>query len=315
MSLPATGRLQWDDVPAPLRDLLAQQLGGPPADVHTPAGGFGHQLAAALTLESGRRVFVKAAADEDSLTAANRHEAAVLEALPPGAPAPELLGIHRAGGWTAVLITHLEGPHPHLSPGSEDPGQIWALLDKLASTPAPAAYTAATTGTAPPAITRLHGWTTLAADPPQDLPAVAYAHLSQLAELEAAWPALAHGDRIVHADLRADNMVRDRSRGVTFVDWAHAITGPACLDAVSLAPQLILAGHDVAGVAAVLHEHPTASSAPQTATAFLTALTGHWHRNARRPAPPGAPGLRTYQHRAAAAGLALLGHRLHWSTR
>ncbi|WP_240679426.1 hypothetical protein [Streptomyces sp. B29(2018)] len=43
---------------------------------------------------------------------------------------------------------------------------------------------------------------------------------------------------------------------------------------------------------------------------WANATTGHWHRNARRPAPAGAPGLRTYQHRAAAAGLALLMTRL-----
>ncbi|MFI5887889.1 hypothetical protein [Streptomyces sp. NPDC051554] len=47
-------------------------------------------------------------------------------------------------------------------------------------------------------------------------------------------------------------------------------------------------------------------SSPDTTTAFLAALTGHWHRNARLPAPPG---LCPYQHRAA-AGLALLSHRL-----
>ncbi|CAM5272308.1 hypothetical protein ACFUV2_09045 [Streptomyces pilosus] len=54
---------------------------------------------------------------------------------------------------------------------------------------------------------------------------------------------------------------------------------------------------------------PPADLAP-AARAYLpqlAALTGHWHRNARKPTPPGAPGLRAYQHRAAAAGLALLG--------
>ncbi|MFE9912760.1 GNAT family N-acetyltransferase [Streptomyces clavifer] len=59
--------------------------------------------------------------------------------------------------------------------------------------------------------------------------------LPELAQWEAAWTGLAHGDRIVHGDLRADNMVRDRHLGVTFVDWAHAITGLACIDAASLA--------------------------------------------------------------------------------
>ena len=308
---PTSGRLQWTDVPAPLRARLEDALSAPVTDTVTPKGGFGHQLAAALRLTDGRRVFVKAAPDDDPLTAANVHEAAVLDALPPGAPAPDLLGIHQVADWTAVVIAHLDGPHPDLSPQSNDAGQTWALLDKLTSSPAPPSYAAAVS-TAPSTAAALHGWDELLSDPPADLAPAVRAHLPQLAELEAAWPALARGNRIVHGDLRADNMVRDHDRGVTFVDWAHATTGPACIDAASLAPQLILAGHEPADIARLLRDHPaTASSPDTTTTAFLAALTGHWHRNARKPAPPGAPGLRTYQHRAAAAGLALLGYRLN----
>ncbi|MEU3620765.1 phosphotransferase [Streptomyces sp. NPDC006872] len=133
----------------------------------------------------------------------------------------------------------------------------------------------------------LHGWDELFSDPSADLAPAARDRLPQLAELEAAWPALAHGDRIVHGDLRADNMVRDHHLGVTFVDWAHAATGPACIDAASLAPQLILAGHTPADVAGLLRDHPATAGSPDTTTAFLAALTGHWNRNARKPAPPG----------------------------
>ena len=306
---PTSGRLQWTDVPLPLRARLEDALGAPGTDTVTPAGGFGHQLAAALRLAGGRRVFVKAAPDDDPLTAANVHEAAVLDALPSGVAAPELLGIHRAADWTAVVIAHLDGPHPDLSPASGDAGQTWARLDKLTSSPAPAPYAAAVS-TTPSTAAALHGWDELLSDPPADLAPAARDRLPQLVELEAAWPALARGNRIVHGDLRADNMVRDRHLGVTFVDWAHATTGPACIDAASLAPQLVLAGHAPADIARLLRDHPATASSPETTTAFLAALTGHWHRNARRPAPLGAPGLRAYQHRAAAAGLAILGHRL-----
>ncbi|MGC5346956.1 phosphotransferase [Streptomyces sp. AM 4-1-1] len=306
---PPAGRLRWTDVPVPLRARLETALDAPVTDAITPAGGFGHQLAAALTLANGRRYFVKAAPTDDPLTAANLHEGTVLAALPPGAPAPEVVGVHHDADWTAVVMAHLDGPHPGLSPASSDPGQIWALLDKLTSTPAPAPYTAAVS-TTPSTSAALHGWDKLAAEPPVDLSAAARDLLPHLLEREAAWPALAHGDRIVHGDLRADNMVRDHHLGVTFVDWAHATTGPACIDAASLAPQLVLAGHEPADIAHLLHEHPATAEHPDTTTAFLAALTGYWHRNARLPAPPGAPGLRAYQRRAAAAGLALLTHRL-----
>ncbi|MFJ2112427.1 phosphotransferase family protein [Streptomyces sp. NPDC087850] len=308
--LPPVGRLRWTDVPAPLRARLETALGAPVTNVSTPAGGFGHQLAAALTLADGRRFFVKAAPSGDPLTTANLHEGAVLDALPPGAPAPDLVGIHHGAGWTAVVIAHLDGPHPDLAPDSSDPDQIWGLLDKLTSSPAPTAYTEAV-ATTPSGAAGLHGWDHLLADPPGDLEPDVRNRLRELAALEAAWPALAHGDHIVHGDLRADNMVREDSRGVTFVDWAHATTGPACIDAVSLAPQLILAGHSPQTIARLLDEHPATATAPLAATAFLAALTGHWHRNSRQPAPPGAPGLRTYQHRAATAGMALLAHRVN----
>ncbi|MFD9359729.1 phosphotransferase family protein [Streptomyces sp. NPDC060031] len=308
-SLPPVGRLRWTDVPAPLRARLEACFDAPVTNAVTPAGGFGHQLAAALTLADGRRFFVKAAPTEDPLTVANLHESVVLSSLPPGAPAPDLVGVHHTADWTAVVIAHLDGPHPDLSPDSSDPGQLWALLDKLTSSAAPPPYTAAVAAT-PSGAASLHGWDVLLANPPGDLEPDVRHRLHELAELEAAWPGLAHGDRIVHGDLRADNMVRDLHLGVTFVDWAHATTGPACIDAVSLAPQLVLAGHTPQDVARLLDEHPASATEPLASTAFLAALTGHWHRNARLPSPPGAPGLRAYQQRAAAAGLTLLGPRL-----
>ncbi|MFD5193875.1 phosphotransferase family protein [Streptomyces sp. NPDC058357] len=301
--------MRWTDVPASLRARLETSLGSPVADAVTPAGGCGHQLAAALTLTDGRRFFVKAAPTEDPLTVANLHEGAVLGSLPPGAPAPDLVGVHNKAGWTAVVIAHLDGPHPDLSLASSDPDQIWGLLGKLTSSPAPPPYTAAVVST-PSGAAGLHGWAALLANWSGDLDPDVRHRLQEFAELEAAWPTLAHGDRIVHGDLRADNMVRDHDRGVTFVDWAHATTGPACIDAASLAPQLVLAGHAPTDVARLLRDHSATADSPDTTTAFLAALTGHWHRNARKPAPSGAPGLRAYQHRAAAAGLALLDYRL-----
>lgn len=112
--------------------------------------------------------------------------------------------------------------------------------------------------------------------------------------------------KIVHAYLRAENMVRDHDRRVTFVDWAHATTGPACIDAVFLAPSSSSPGTPQQDVARLLDEHPATATDPLASTAFLGALTGHWHCNARLPTPPDAPDLRAYQHRAATAGIALL---------
>ncbi|WP_331765602.1 hypothetical protein OH786_35575 (plasmid) [Streptomyces atratus] len=81
----------------------------------------------------------------------------------PGAPAPKPLGIHHAADWTAIVIAHLDGPHPDLSPASGDAGQTWALLDELTSSPAPAPY-AATVSTTPSTTAALHGWDELRSD-------------------------------------------------------------------------------------------------------------------------------------------------------
>ncbi|MFE9387579.1 aminoglycoside phosphotransferase family protein [Streptomyces sp. NPDC007025] len=306
-SLPSSGRLSWTTTPAELRTAIENELGAPVTDAVTPPGGFGHQLAAALTLTDGRRAFVKAAPEGDSLTTANLHEATALQHLPPHAPAPALLGTTQAAGWLAVLFEHLEGAHPDLRPG-RDAGEVWALLDKLASSPASSGYLTALPATGDSPTARLHGWTVLDR---VSLPQEAILLLPRLRELEAAWPALARGgDRIVHGDLRADNMVATHRRGVVFVDWAHATHGPAAVDAVSLAPQLVLAGHHPRDTARTLTSHHALAPDPAPGLAFLAALTGHWQRNATLPAPPGAPGLRPYQQRAAAAGLSLLHHLL-----
>jgi len=308
MSTPSRpGRLQWDEVPAELRADLGSLLGSPVTDTRTPSGGFGHQLAAVLTASNGRRAFAKAAPTRDPLTGANLREAAVLRTLPADAPAPGLIAVCEAAGWTAVVMDHLDGTHPDLSPNSADHAEIAALLDKLASSTAPTSFTALTGDPGVSSTARLHGWTVLAKQP-GGLPREARDHLPRLVELEQRWPHLAaHGDRIVHGDLRADNMVHDRRRGPVFVDWAHAATGPACVDIVSLAPQYVLAGHDPQRVAWQLHEHPAAHDM-EAACAFLAALTGHWQRNSLLPPPAPAPGLRAYQKAAAHAGLAVLTH-------
>ncbi|MYS80767.1 phosphotransferase family protein [Embleya scabrispora] len=293
-------RIQWSDLPGPVRTHLEHALGGRIVDATGPAGGFGHQLAAVLTLASGRRVFVKAAPDDDPLTASNVAEAAVLHALPHRAPAPDPITLERTHGWTVVVIEHLDGPHPDLGPGSPDTAAVPERLDKLAADPADDRYRTAVGTTAAESI-RLHGWS----DPHlTDLDPWASGRLDRLRDLEQAWPAHAFGDRVVHGDLRADNMVRDRIHGPVFVDWAHATLGPGWVDLASLAPQLVLAGHRPVDVADLLTGHPLTGNAPDGVDAFLAALTGHWERGSRQGDPARAPGLRAYQRRAAAAGRA-----------
>ncbi|WP_327207315.1 hypothetical protein OG336_00745 [[Kitasatospora] papulosa] len=60
MSVPPTsGRPSWTDVPTHLRARLDDALGTPVTDTVTLSGGFGHALAAALTLADGQRALIK----------------------------------------------------------------------------------------------------------------------------------------------------------------------------------------------------------------------------------------------------------------
>lgn len=44
--------------------------------------------------------------------------------------------------------------------------------------------------------------------------------------------------------------------------------------------------NDASRVVSLAVRHPATADHPDTTTAFLAAITGHWHRNARNPAPP-----------------------------
>ncbi|GIH86433.1 phosphotransferase family protein [Planobispora rosea] len=302
--------MQWSDLPTTVNARIAADFGAHIQHIHTPPGGFGHQLAAALTLHDGQRLFVKAAPRDDRLTRDNLREAAILASLPAEAPAADLLGILHIEDWTLIIISHLSGTHPAFHPGSPAVDEVLERLSRLTATTAPQRYRQAiATPTATTAL-HLHGWASLNTQRPDDLDTWAADHLAHLVALESAWLAQAHGDYIVHADLRADNMIDDPQQGIVFVDWTHASLGPAFADAASLAPQWVMAGHCPQAVADLLARHPLTCHDRQGVDSFLAALTGHWERNSRYPSPPRAPGLRTYQRRAAAAGRALLAARL-----
>lgn len=86
------------------------------------------------------------------------------------------------------------------------------------------------------------GWRTLGASGGGDqLDPWSRTHLDQLAELEAVWAHHAAGDTLVHADIRADNLLMTE-RGVVVVDWPWACRGAAFADVVLFAPSVAMQG-------------------------------------------------------------------------
>lgn len=109
-------RLRWAQLPARIHHEIERLAGGTVVASASCAGGFSPGLASRLTLADGRRVFAKAM---DALTwpdqvVMHRAEAAVSGALPPGVPAPRLLGSFDDGRWVLLVFECADGTEPDL---------------------------------------------------------------------------------------------------------------------------------------------------------------------------------------------------------
>ncbi|WP_322761405.1 phosphotransferase family protein [Frankia sp. Cr2] len=318
MNVGTAVRPGWDQLPGSLRDALAARLGGPVTAAVVQTGGFTPGVAVRLTVgaPSGApgptRVFVKGLPVEHPLAGVYRAEAAACQALPPAAPAPALRWAADLAGWIILAFEDLPGGTVDLRPGSTDVTATVATLAALAP-----ALTPCPIEDAPPAAHELgglvHGWATVAADPPDDLNGWACRHLPALAAGESGWVAAAAGATLVHGDIRPDNLVRDATGAVRLVDWSYPCRGAAWLDVAALVPHLILAGHHPGTAEAAIRNVPAmAGLDPEVLTAFAMAVAGYWERSSRAPAPPGVPHLRTFQASAAAAGRVWIAHRTGW---
>ena len=137
------------------------------------------------------------------------------------------------------------------------------------------------------------GWRRLAeAGGPVD--AWADAHLDRLVALEDAWPQAAAGDRLLHLDLRNDNMLVRPDGTVALVDWPWAAAGNPVMDLVGLLPSAVLSG--ARDPEQLLLSTGTGSAAdPDAVTSLVAAFAGRMEEHARRPPPPALPTVRAFQ--------------------
>jgi len=298
---PPTGgaRVHWEDLPAPVRASIERACGAPVASAATQHGGFSPGLAARALCADGTRVFIKAVSARANADSHRYHqrEARVLAALDPliaagRLPVPRLRATATSGPWTALVIDDVDGRQPSTPWRAPDVGRVLAALDRLARalTPAPIAV---------PAITELYaaaytGWRALARRPADGrLDPWTRARLGRLAGLEETWAAHAHGDTLLHTDLRADNILLSGDH-VMIVDWPHACRGAAFVDPVLLAIGIAAdGGHDPRRV---LAGSPAARTAdPAAITALVCAAAGYYTERALRPPPPGLAPARARQ--------------------
>jgi len=218
---PAAGmRLAWPSVPAGLRQAVEHRLGGRVVEAVTQPGGFSPGAAARLKTATGKRAFVKAVGPVPNPESPDIHraEARIAASLPEGTPAPRLLGFFDRDGWVVLMFEDIEG---HL------PAQPW-VADELALVLRAVAELAVALTPAPidaPTVAdrfgeEFQGWRRLAEagrrgdDNLAGLDPWARRHLVDLAALETGWDAAAEGASLVHADLRADNLLLTGDRVV-----------------------------------------------------------------------------------------------------
>ncbi|WP_405160804.1 aminoglycoside phosphotransferase family protein [Nocardia sp. NBC_01499] len=302
-------RLDWNEVPALVRDQVERRLGAKVRTADSQRGGFSHGVAARLVLEDGTQVFAKAISGDDALAPMYRVEADTAAQLPQRVPAPGVQCTIETAGWFITIFEDIEGHHPRLDQPS-DVAAVLAMIEQLAEvlTPSPLAGGPTIADDYGP---KLMCWRQFAEhSPPADLDDWSLRNLDRLAARESTWLEPAAGETLLHTDLRPDNMLLRPDGTVVVVDWAWPCRGAAWIDLVSLAPSLAASGIDPDPI---LMAHPvTRTTDPAAIDAFLCALVGYWEHHSRQPAPPRSPKLRSYQANSAQVSREWLKRRVRW---
>ncbi|MGN5380925.1 phosphotransferase family protein [Streptomyces lasalocidi] len=308
---PRPRRPDLHDLPHRLRRWIVDTLGSGIAHSTTQTGGFSPGAACRLMLDNGERAFLKAvpvAANREA-AALHRREALTAGSLPPGIGAPALLSAFDDGEWVGLLMADIDGRHPAQPWRTDELERVLASLARLHDnvTPSP---TSIVLSFAESHANQLGGWRRLAAAPPDELDAWSRRHLDRLAELECMWPSAAHGTTLLHADLRADNMLLV-GNDVVFVDWAWACTGAAWVDVVAFAPSVAMQGGPPPKW--LLDRCPRAAVADEEAvTTVVAAVVGYFTEQSLLPSPANLPSLRDFQARQGHHARSWLRERTGW---
>lgn len=310
VSTATASRLQWKDLPDHVRSAVEGVIGASVVEAVPQSGGYSPGTADRVLAADGRRAFVKAvsSAQNPHTPTLHRQEAVVSRLLPADLPVPRLLGVHDDGHWVALVLEDVEGRHP-VTPWRHD--ELRSTLDAFAQlaerlTPSPVP--------ALPSVRELlghdlDGWSRLASDQPAGLDPWAAAHLDELVALGRRGVEALAGDSLVHADVRADNLLIRPDGSVVVVDWPWACVGPAWMDTVSLLASVERHGGDH-DLDALVTTYLGDSVDADDVTGYLAALAGYFLDTARRPAPVGIPTLRASQLEQGLATLAWVRRRL-----
>jgi fructosamine-3-kinase len=305
-----TPKRGWPALPAEVHASVVAALGAEVVDDTTLQGGFTPGVACRLSLADGSEVFVKAAdASADPASAGmHRREAVVLAVVGADPAVPALRARVEVDGWVVLVTEHVAGSVPELpwtrdalaavgvalaglherrTPAGGSPGAGFPPLSSLVDHPS-YGFDRWRRFRSDPARAARHGLT------PDDVDALAGAE----AEL-ATWAA---GDTLLHGDLRADQFLVSDDQ-VHVVDWPHACTGPAWIDAALLLPSVLAAGGGFT-VDEARRCLPELGDAPERGVVSLLAgFVGYLLWQSDEPPIPNLPTVRAYQRDQAVAAL------------
>jgi aminoglycoside phosphotransferase (APT) family kinase protein len=246
----------------------------------------------------------------------HRREARIAAALPASVPTPRLLDSYDDGAWVALIFEDIDGTTPRMPWHRPELDRVLVAIGELTSALTPAPIAMESVGELMPDV--FVGWKRLAAgfasgeDDLRDVDPWAQRHLTELVALEAASPdAASGGTTLLHADLRADNILLTPSR-VFFVDWPWASRGAAWVDLLFMLPSVTMQRGP--NPWEIFDTHPLGRSAPEPAvTAVVAAVAGFMIRGSRLPPPPGLPTVRAFQRDQGRPALEWLKRRTGWS--
>ncbi|MBA3780279.1 MAG: phosphotransferase [Nocardioides sp.] len=225
-------RAPYAAMPERVRAWVDETLGSPVVEAAEQTGGMSPGCATRLVCADGSRAFVKAVGPElnpDTPTLFRR-ERAVLEMLGRHELWAQLLAAYDDGDWVALLLEDVEGTPPDLDDDatmSRLLSETDALTQELGRRDVPNDPLIDTLAS------RFRIWAD-ALDDVDRIPGLLVPGWVREAapELAVSVRALADGqmDRLVHWDIRNDNLLQRPDGSLVFVDWGGAHLGPPWAD-------------------------------------------------------------------------------------
>ncbi len=274
-------------------------------------GGFSPGLASRLILADGRRVFAKAInADRNPRSPGlYRREIEVMGALPGTVPVPKLRWSYDDGHWVMLVLDDVDGTMPTTPWLPEQFARVMTALERLADelTPAPIPAVSIVDDLAG----NFRSWRAIAADLVLTgrMDEWTRVNLPRLVELESGWAGAAQGDTLLHADLRADNLLLTADGGVTVVDWPYAVAGAPWVDGLLFLPSAAVTGA-IDPEQAWRAFRPAHDVGPDQVNAVLAAIAGDFLYQSMLPDPTNLPTLRAHQQAKGRAALTWLRRRI-----